>query len=159
MEVGARARRADRGRLRTTSLTRFVVGSLAAADRAPGPLALALFGWYLLQYTLIVFGVSLAGSVLFPRYRDLNQVWDVATQAGFFIAPIIYPLSIIPERFHVILYCWPATPIIQFSRAVLVDGTVPTLKAHLLLAGESAAILGIGILIYRSFRPRVAEYL
>jgi ABC-type polysaccharide/polyol phosphate export permease len=136
-----------------------VLGSLAAAGRAPGPVALALFGWYLVQYMFIVFGVSLAGSVLFPRYRDLNQVWDLVTQAGFFIAPIVYPLSIMPERFHVLLYGWPPTPIIQFSRAVLVDGTVPTVKAHLLLAGESAAILLIGIATYRAFRPRVAEYL
>ena len=44
-------------------------------------------------------------SVLFLRYRDLNQVWDVVTQAGFFLAPIIYPLGIIPERFHSISIC------------------------------------------------------
>ena len=36
---------------------------------------------------------------------------------------------------------------------------VPTLKAHLLLGSESAAILAIGILVYRTFRPRVEEYL
>ena len=50
--------------------------------------------------TLIVVGFSLATSVLFLRYRDLNQVWDMVTQAGFFLAPVIYPLGIIPERFH-----------------------------------------------------------
>ena len=41
----------------------------------------------------IVIGFSLAASVLFLRYRDLNQVWDVVLQAGFFLAPIIYPLE------------------------------------------------------------------
>ena len=43
-------------------------------------------------------------------------------QAGFFLAPIIYPLGVIPERFHFYLYLWPPTPIIEFSRAVLVAG-------------------------------------
>ena len=66
-------------------------------------------------------------SVLFLRYRDLNQIWDMATQAGFFLAPIIYPLGVIPERFHFYLYLWPPTPVIEFSRAALVDGAVPTL--------------------------------
>jgi ABC-type polysaccharide/polyol phosphate export permease len=137
-----------------------VIGvSLTSAARTPDAVALVLFAWYLGQYAAIVFGISLAGSVLFPRYRDLNQIWDVVTQAGFFVAPIIYPLSIIPEKYHLLLYGWPPTPIIQFSRAVLVDHQIPTLKAHLLLAGESAAILSIGIVIYRAFRPRVAEYL
>ena len=42
-----------------------IVSSLAAAGRAPGLVALLLFSWYLVQYTIIVFGVSLAGSVLF----------------------------------------------------------------------------------------------
>ena len=67
--------------------------------------------------SLLVVAFSLASSVLFLRYRDLNQVWDVMIQAGFFIAPIIYPLGILPERFHFYLYLWPPTPVIEFSRA------------------------------------------
>ena len=47
-------------------------------------------------------------------------------QAGFFLAPIIYPLGILPERFHFYLYVWPPTPIIEFSRAALVSGVMPT---------------------------------
>ncbi|MCP4036181.1 MAG: hypothetical protein GY733_04535, partial [bacterium] len=35
---------------------------------------------------VIAVGVSLGSSVLFLRYRDLNQVWEVVLQAGFFIA-------------------------------------------------------------------------
>ena len=42
--------------------------------------------------------------MLFLRYRDLNQVWDLMVQAGFFLAPIIYPLGILPEQFHIYLY-------------------------------------------------------
>jgi lipopolysaccharide transport system permease protein len=97
--------------------------------------------------------------VLFLRYRDLNQVWDVAIQAGFFVAPIVYPLSIIPERFHFFLYLWPPTPIIQFVRAVLVDGTVPTLRAHAFLALETGVVFAAGVLIFRALAPRAAEYL
>ena len=81
----------------------------------------ALYVLYQLLFLAIVAGFSLAASVLFMRYRDLNQVWDVVTQAGFFVAPIIYPLSILPERLHLFLYLWPPTPIILFSRSVLVD--------------------------------------
>ena len=48
------------------------------------------------------------------RYRDLNQVWEVVTHAGFFVAPIIYPIDVLPERLHFYLYLWPPTPIILF---------------------------------------------
>ena len=48
---------------------------------------------YVLVMGVLGVGVSLAASVLFLRYRDLNQIWEVVIQAGFFIAPIIYPLG------------------------------------------------------------------
>jgi homopolymeric O-antigen transport system permease protein len=136
-----------------------IIASLAVAGRMPDVLCVGLFAWYLLHYVVMVIGFSLATSVLFPRYRDLNQVWDVVSQAGFFIAPIIYPLAIMPERFHLALYAWPPTPIIQFSRAVLVEGVAPTLRAHVLLTGETLAVLAIGILMFRRYGPQVAEYI
>ena len=52
-----------------------------------------------------------------------------------------------------------STPVIMFSRSVLVDGMIPTARAHELLTAETLAILGIGMLIYRRYAPRVAEAL
>ena len=63
-------------------------------------------------------------------------------QAGFFLAPIIYPLEILPERFHFYLYVWPPTPIIEFSRAVLVRGVMPTPTGHLYLAVDAVVLPG-----------------
>ena len=136
-----------------------IVAFLALSGRPPSPMALGWFLWYLVQYFLMVVGFSLATSVLFLRYRDLNQVWEVVSQAGFFVAPIIYPLDILPERFHFYLYLWPPTAVIQFSRMVLVDGVVPSARAHLFLLGVTAAMVASGILIFRRHAPRAAEYL
>ena len=120
--------------------------------------ACALFVGYCAALVAMVIGYSLATSVLFLRYRDLNQVWDVVSQAGFFLAPIIFPMGIIPERYHFYFYLWPPTPIIEFSRAVLVHGTMPTRTAHLYLAVDAAVILVAGIFIFRGLAPRAAEY-
>ena len=136
-----------------------IVGFLALTGRTPSLVELVLYLAYLVAALLIVTGISLAGSVLFLRYRDLNQVWDVVTQAGFFVAPIIYPLNILPERFHFYLYLWPPTAIIQFSRAVLVQHDIPTLRAHLMLLGMTALIFTAGAAIYRRFAPRAVEYI
>ena len=132
---------------------------LGVIGRPPQAAAFALYLCYVLLMAVMIIGFSLGGSVLFLRYRDLNQVWDVVTQAGFFVAPIIYPLSIIPERFHYYLYLWPPTPIIQFSRTVLIDGAIPSFKAHLFLAAASLTILVIGALVFRRSAPQVAEFL
>jgi ABC-type polysaccharide/polyol phosphate export permease len=131
---------------------------LSLSGRTPSPSALALYVVYLIHFIAIVVGFSLAASVVFMRYRDLHQIWEVVSHAGFFIAPIIYPLAILPERLHVYLYLWPPTPVILFSRSVLVDGQVPSAVAHALLTLVTALIVGAGALIYRACSARVAEY-
>ncbi|MEQ1727495.1 MAG: ABC transporter permease [Vicinamibacterales bacterium] len=136
-----------------------IVGFLGLTGQMPSALELLLYLAYVVAAVLMVGGISLAGSVLFLRYRDLNQLWDVVTQAGFFVAPIIYPLNILPERFHVYLYLWPPTPLIMFARAVLVQHEVPTLRAHLLLAGMAVIIFLVGAAIYRRYAPRAVEYI
>src|SRR5688572_364038 len=135
-----------------------ITAFLTVGGRPPGPAALALFGLYLAQYVLIGIGFSLAASVLFLRYRDLNQVWDVVTQAGFFVAPIVYPLGVIPERFQFYLYLWPPTAVIEFSRSVLVEQRVPSLVGHLDLGLVVLTVLAIGALVYRRYAPTVAEH-
>jgi lipopolysaccharide transport system permease protein len=136
-----------------------IIGVQVASGHAPSAPGVLLFIAYLVGLALVVTGIGLGTSVLFLRYRDLNQVWDVVLQAGFFVAPIIYPLRILPERYHWLLYLWAPTPFIQFSRFVLVDGVVPGLRAHAVLALGIAFILGGGMVLFRRYAPRAAEFL
>ena len=131
---------------------------LTVFGHPPSLPALAAFVSYSLAMTAIIIGFSLASSVLFLRYRDLNQVWEVVVQAGFFLAPIIYPLDILPERFHFYLYIWPPTPIIEFSRLVLVAGRFPTATGHVYLAIDALICLAAGVVIFRKLSPRAPEY-
>ncbi len=127
--------------------------------RVPTATEAGLFVVYLIQLTLIVFGFSLTASVLFLRFRDLNQVWEVALQAGFFVAPIVYPLDILPEWVHFYLYLWPPTAIIQFSRSVLVNGTLPTVRGHAYLLLLTTLTLLAGLHLHRWLARRVLENL
>jgi lipopolysaccharide transport system permease protein len=136
-----------------------IVATSALAGRLASPWAVVLVLLYVLQLCLIVTGFSLATSALFLRYRDLNQVWEVLIQAGFFVAPVVYPLSILPERYHFLLYLWPPTAAIQFTRSVLVLGVVPSLRAHAMLAAASLASLAVGSWLFRRLSPRCVEYL
>jgi lipopolysaccharide transport system permease protein len=125
----------------------------------PSALSMVLFVFYLLMFLVIVIGFSLAASVLFLKYRDLNQVWDVIVQAGFFLAPVVYPLDIIPERYHAFLYAWPPTAVIEFSRSVLVAEVIPSGRAHLWLVTEALCALIVGVAVFKRYAPRAAETL
>jgi len=85
-------------------------------------------------------------------------VWEVVLQAGFFLAPIVYPLNILPEKYHFYLYIWPVTPVIEFSRSALVDGMLPTATGHLYLAIDTALCILCGVLIFQRLSPHAAEY-
>jgi lipopolysaccharide transport system permease protein len=145
----------------TITLTVFLVVIavfLAVTGHPPSVEGFAVFAMYCVALLAMVVGFALASSALFLRYRDLNQFWDLMLQAGFFLAPIIYPLGILPERFHFYLYLWPPTPVIEFSRAVLVAGSVPTMRGHVYLAIDALACLLIGVIIFRRLSPRAAEF-
>jgi lipopolysaccharide transport system permease protein len=129
-------------------------------SKHPPPLwALGLFACYLTSLYLIALGFSLGASVLFLEYRDLNQFWDVALRAGFFVAPVVYPIETIPERYHYYLFFWPPTPVIEFSRQALVRAQIPTLRAHLYLAAMTLTIFGAGALIFWKRLGRAMEKL
>jgi len=132
---------------------------LAWAGRFPSPLRLTLFIVYMIEMWMIVLGFSLSTSVLYPRYRDLNHLWDAISQAGFFVAPIVYPIQILPEPLRPYLYLWPPTPVIEFARQVLVQGTVPSLEANLLLLVATLSILAVGIVVFQRHVSRAAEHL
>jgi len=57
--------------------------------------------WALLILPLIVelfiFAIAVAFilAALYVKFRDLGHIWDVVLQAGYFLTPIIYPISMI----------------------------------------------------------------
>ena len=131
---------------------------LGWAGRFPSPLRLLLFVVYAIEMWMIVLGFSLSTSVLYPRYRDLNHLWEAISQAGFFVAPIVFPVQILPERLHPYLYLWPPTSVIEFSRRVLIQETIPTLEANLLLLVATLSILAVGSVVFQRYAARAAEH-
>ena len=132
---------------------------LALAGRLPGPLPLAAFFGAQLAMLAIVLGVAFGTSVVVLRYRDLNQVWDVVLQAGFFLAPVVYPLSAVPEPLRPWLMLWPPTAVLEYARAAAVGARVPELAAAGPLLVMVALSLGLGLALYRRHAPAAAEYL
>jgi ABC-2 type transport system permease protein len=49
----------------------------------------------LLEIYLFALGLSLLLAALYVKFRDVIYIWEVILQAGFYLTPILYPLSII----------------------------------------------------------------
>ncbi|MCB9817842.1 ABC transporter permease [Candidatus Nomurabacteria bacterium] len=73
-------------------------------------------------------GIGFILSALFVRLRDLNYIWEVIMQAGFYGTPILYPLQILPEYVQKILMLNPVAIGIQEARNTLI--TRDTITAY-----------------------------
>ncbi|HET8669645.1 MAG TPA: ABC transporter permease [Candidatus Saccharimonadales bacterium] len=70
-------------------------------------------------------------SALFVRLRDINYIWEVIMQALFYLTPIIYPLSLVTERWPEMakfLLFNPVAQAIQDIRQVTVTPETVTLS-------------------------------
>jgi ABC-2 type transport system permease protein len=78
---------------------------------------------------LFVFSIALAFflSALYVRFRDVSYIWEVILQGMFYATPILYPLSLIPNRAAKILLLNPIAQIIQDARHVLVTSRAQTI--------------------------------
>lgn len=83
---------------------------------------IAWFPLIVLQIYLLGLGLSLFLAAVNVRFRDVGYVWEVLLQAGFYLTPIIYPLSLIDSvGFQKILLLNPMAQAIQDARYSLVD--------------------------------------
>lgn len=106
---------------------------------------------------LVSLGLSLALAALNVFYRDVQFIWAVILQAGFFATPILYPVTIFPESLRDIFLLNPMAHIIISARDTIIYST-PAAAGSLLYAGIVSAItLIIGYIIFAHYEPRFAE--
>jgi ABC-2 type transport system permease protein len=66
---------------------------------------------------LFALGLSFFFSAAFVKFRDINYIWEVCLQAGFYLTPILYPLSRITNvTFQKLILLNPMAQTIQDAR-------------------------------------------
>lgn len=88
-------------------------------------------GWILCTplFLLMLGGYSLGGgiivSALTTRYRDLANLVGFGVQLMMYATPVIYPVSMVPEKYRWLVQLNPLTPVIEGLRvAFLGSGSV-----------------------------------
>lgn len=110
------------------ALNLVVVGILAAINQIDLSFSVLLLPLSLLQVYIFALGLSFFLAAAYVKYRDVNYIWEVILQAGFYLTPILYPLSMIPnETFQKLILLNPVAQAIQDARhAVVGDAAITT---------------------------------
>ena len=85
-----------------------------------GVAALAAVDGVLLFALALVISMILAA--LNVKYRDVKYTLPFLTQLWLFVTPVIYPTSLLPERYRLLAALNPLTGLIDAFRATLVPG-------------------------------------
>ena len=99
----------------------------------------------LLQMAALGLGFGILVSSMTTRYRDLQQLVGFGVQLAMYATPVVYPLSLVGDRFRWVVLANPMTPIVEtFRVAFLGSGTVSPL--HLAYsAGFALVLLVLGL--------------
>ncbi|KUL03004.1 MAG: ABC-2 type transporter [Methanoculleus marisnigri] len=108
-------------------------------------------------FLVLVYGLSLILASLYVYYRDLNQIWDVLLQAGFFLSPIVYPISIVPEKYLGYYMINPVTVVIEMYREVLLYAKTPSVIDIGLIVAAAGLMFLAGSSLFGRLERRFAE--
>lgn len=123
---------------------------------------------YLLPVVIIVqiffvSGISLLISSLNVLFRDLQHLVSILMLVWFFGTPIIYPLSMVPERFAFWMQINPMAVFATFYRNIFYfvkypEGFYwPSLEIILICLGITFGIFFLGYFVFKKIEPRFAE--
>ena len=141
------------------SLIEFIVfGAFMLASGMLPPWTIILFPIVLGVEFILALGVSLIISSLNVIWRDVQWIWPVVMQAGFFLTPVMYSMDTfkgIPESW--VLKYNPMGAVLDSLRYILMSRPAPILT-DLGYAGILAiVIITAGWRIFNKLEPRFGE--
>jgi ABC-2 type transport system permease protein len=124
-----------------------VFAVFAAIQRVEPRIEWLLVVLLLAELYVFTVGLGLLLSALYVRFRDVSQVWELATQLLFFASAIFYPIGILPEWAQKVAFLNPFVQVMQDLRHVVLGGASGPndLTASDVFAGAGGRLVPISI--------------
>lgn len=120
----------------------------------------------ILFLTIFGLGMGMMLSVLYVKYRDIQPIWDVLLQLGFYGSPILYTITSLPPEYQHPLAANPIAMVVNQMRHAFLDPGAPSAAAALgndiLIVIPIAFVLFLFVLggyTFARLSPKVAELL
>jgi lipopolysaccharide transport system permease protein len=104
-------------------------------------------------------GLILLLSPMNVFYRDISHIVPLITQIWMYATPIIYPLSLVPERFRLFYYLNPMVGVIDAYRKILLHDSPPDTVSLTMAAAVSSMILALGLTYFKRVEFSLADIL
>lgn len=121
---------------------------------------LALLPLIWIPQLLLTAGLGYLAAGLTVFLRDIPQTLAVIINLWFYLTPIVYPASVIPEQFRQLVF-WlnPLAAIAEVYRDLILVGKITHWQEWGVVSIVSLAIFWLGLSAYRKLRPAFADVL
>jgi ABC-2 type transport system permease protein len=105
----------------------------------------------LVELYLFCLGIALLVSALYVRFRDVGQIWELASQLLFFASAIFYPIGILPTWAQKVAFLNPFVQIMQDTRHAVLGSSGPndlTAADVYANAGGRAIPIAIAVVVF-----------
>jgi ABC-type polysaccharide/polyol phosphate export permease len=109
---------------------------------------------YLLLFPF-AFAVGLVTSVATVYFRDLQYVANHLLQLAYFLTPVLYPLDMIPPKFHALYALNPMVYYIELFRAPIYRNAWPEPAAVATAALVGAVLLVVAASLFRRYEDQL----
>lgn len=120
----------------------------------PSP-ALLWLPFPILASLLFTLGVALLVSAAAVYFADVMPMYEIALTIWLYLTPVIYPVSMVPERVQAVLRLNPVYYLVQTFRSVVYEGQAPSGWGLMASFAFGMAILLLGWWV---FTRRAREY-
>jgi ABC-type polysaccharide/polyol phosphate export permease len=108
---------------------------------------------------LLIMGIVLFFASIVVFFRDLEHLTDVFVGLiWFWLTPVVYPLSIVPDRYEAWLLANPMTSLIEGWRDLFLRNQIPGLELWPALA-FAAGMAALGTISFRKLEGGFADAL
>ena len=115
--------------------------------------------YYLAAMIVFILGISYITSAVVIFFKDVGQLVTMVLQFWFWLTPIVYTPSIIPEKYHALLMLNPMTSIIMGYHNVLVYDKAPDINLLLYPAIVSIVAMTLALVMFKKANEEMADVL
>lgn len=102
-------------------------------------------------------GVGMILAALNAKYRDIRYTIPFLMQFWMFATPIVYPASMVPERYRMIYALNPMTGIVEGFRSVLLGTVAFPADMVIISAAISICLFAVGIIYFKQVERYLAD--
>jgi ABC-2 type transport system permease protein len=126
------------------NITAIVV--IVAVQRVSPRVEWLLIPLLLLELYVLCVGLGLLLAALFVRFRDVEQIWELATQLLLFASAIFYPIGILPPWAQKVAFLNPFVQIMQDARLAVLGSSGPNDLTITDVYGPGGRLVALGII-------------